>query len=136
MISILRTDSVLAPSGPSGSPQRHLLLYFRDGDVVLSALNGDTKWLFCVHKGVLSHYSPVFATMFDLPMGTKTNEIFDNLPVVHLHDDYADVEKFLGALYNLGCVVTTLYRSISSRHDTGCHSSALTRTHLFTSAAF
>lgn len=92
----------LQPSGPTDSPRRHPDLYFATGDVILSANGDDAKYLFCVHMTVLSHHSPIFQDMFALPVNADTNETHDGLPVVHLYDDFADVDKFLRALYNFG----------------------------------
>ncbi|KIP05782.1 hypothetical protein PHLGIDRAFT_44007, partial [Phlebiopsis gigantea 11061_1 CR5-6] len=82
--------------------QRHPTLYFAHGDLVLSADKGTTRVMFCVNKSTLAHYSPVFADMFGLPSKQDVNETYEGVPVVHLHDEYEDLETFLSALYSFG----------------------------------
>ena len=84
--------------------RRHPILYLSSGDVILSVDRDDLKYMFCVHKHVLSYHSPVFSDMFDLPQSQKANvnDTFDGLPIVHLHDAFADVEVFLTSLNDVG----------------------------------
>lgn len=88
------------------SVRRHPTFYLVTGDVVLSADEGNIKYMFCVHKTVLGHYSPVFADMFAIPTRVDVNETYEGLPIVHLYDEAADIEHFLKALYNFGCVAS------------------------------
>ena len=71
--------------------------------------------MYRVHKTTLAHYSPVFADMFALPTTADQNETFEGLPVVHLHDDCEDVERFLTALYGFGYVLATLPSHLCGR---------------------
>lgn len=85
--------------------RRHPVLYLATGDLVLSVDTSNSKTLFCVHKGVLSHHSVVFADMFALPSIVDVNDTYDGRPLVHLHDNCDEVEAFLNCLYNFGYVV-------------------------------
>lgn len=93
--------------------QRHPTLYLSTGDVVLSADQLDVRYMFCVHKNTLAHYSPVFADMFTLGLSAKVdvNDSYEGLPVVHLYDEGTDVEDLLVALYGLGYVAESLVHS-------------------------
>lgn len=110
----LPATSPLDSADPQPRVQRHPALYFAHGDLVLSANKGSTRVMFCVNKSILAHYSPVFADMLGLPPKQDVNETYEGLPVVHLHDDYEDLEAFLLALYNFGYVLATpmLTRSV------------------------
>ncbi|KAJ6484147.1 hypothetical protein C8R45DRAFT_1214969, partial [Mycena sanguinolenta] len=55
---------------PSPVPLRDSQYYYPGGDSIIRVENR----LFKIHKAFLSHTSPVFATMFDLPAGTATSK--------------------------------------------------------------
>lgn len=82
----------------------HPDLYFEDGNVVLSALNGSgDRSYFRVHKSILCKHSPVFEQMFMLPPLTeedKVVETYDGVPAVDMPDSAEDVGSFLGVLYD------------------------------------
>ena len=80
--------------------RRHPTLYFDTGDVVICVDQEESKHLFCVHKSILAHNSPVFKDMFRLPLGANVNDMYEDMPMVHLHDDVSDIEVFLRALYS------------------------------------
>ncbi|KAH7924483.1 hypothetical protein BV22DRAFT_1035082 [Leucogyrophana mollusca] len=80
---------------------RDPILYFADGNIVLSALTSEKKGtLFRIHKSVLSLHSPVFADMFALPEPPSgVNDAYDGVPLVHLHDDAIHVRELLQTFY-------------------------------------
>ena len=55
-----------------------------------------------VHKLILSHNSPVFRDMFAFPAGPQVNEMYDDVPVVRMPDDAADLVSLVRVLYNPG----------------------------------
>lgn len=62
-------------------------LYFADGSVVLFAKDADENLVyFRVHKSVLAKNSPVFKDMLAMPTPANQDS-YDDLPLVHLHDD-------------------------------------------------
>lgn len=88
-------------------PQRHDILWFSDGNVVLAT----DKYLFKVYKGLLSMHSSVFRDMFELPNvggssagddGCGTGqEMYDGVPLVTLvGDEGEDVAHLLQAIYD------------------------------------
>jgi hypothetical protein len=79
-------------------------LYFPDGSVVLSATAKDPTEsqnlvYFRVHKSVLAKHSLVFEDMLTIPTPAD-QELYDGVPLVHLHDDAGEVKEFIGMLYN------------------------------------
>ncbi len=95
-------------------PKPHDALWFPDGNVVLAT----NKYLFRVHKGVLSLQSSVFKDMFELPTVDDSNpsvsghtsvmvpEQYEGLPLVTLVGDNGDdVLHLLRAAYERRCVV-------------------------------
>ncbi|KLO07229.1 hypothetical protein SCHPADRAFT_932604 [Schizopora paradoxa] len=89
--------------------QRHEVLWFADGNVVLAT----DKFLFKVFKGILSMHSSVFKDMFELQDGGesggeqeqrgggKTQELYDGVPLVTLVGDKGDdVAHLLLALHD------------------------------------
>ena len=89
-------------------PQRHDVMWFPDGNVVLAT----DKYLFKVFKGVLSMHSSVFKDMFELVEssdrqadGDSVQEMYDGVPLVTLvGDEGEDVAHLLRALYDHRCV--------------------------------
>ncbi|KLO08182.1 hypothetical protein SCHPADRAFT_835655 [Schizopora paradoxa] len=81
--------------------------WFEDGNVVLSADFGSakkkgspTELLFRVHKSQLSNHSKIFNDMFGLGDGMEqSSEMFQGVPLVHLHDSALDVKIMLAAIY-------------------------------------
>ena len=75
-------------------------LYFEDGSVIISAkgTGGDLAY-FRVHKSVLSKQSTVFKDMFSLPSPPEVDK-YDNLPLVHVHDNAEEFKQFLRAIYD------------------------------------
>ena len=75
-------------------------MYFEDGSVVISASStGGGLVYFRVHKSVLSKQSTVFKDMFSLPSPPEMDR-YDNLPLVHVHDDAKEFKQFLRAIYD------------------------------------
>ncbi|KLO19249.1 hypothetical protein SCHPADRAFT_83283 [Schizopora paradoxa] len=91
-----------------GAPLPHKILWFYSGDVVLST----DKFLFKVHKEILSLHSTVFKDMFGIPVpddsqigedktSTETSqEMYQGLPLVELTGDKGeDVVHLLRTVY-------------------------------------
>ncbi|GJE95300.1 BTB domain-containing protein [Phanerochaete sordida] len=82
-------------------PSHHQSLYFKDGDLVISASGKSGKTLlYRVHTAILAQFSPIFRDMLLLPTETSDIEKYDGVPIVYLPDDQNDVSEFLQALYN------------------------------------
>ncbi|PIL28653.1 hypothetical protein GSI_08695 [Ganoderma sinense ZZ0214-1] len=88
--------------------ERHLKLYFPNGDVVLSAsIDSDAApagpprcQLFRVHKFLLMHHSTAFTNMFE-DATAGPNESYDGVPIVKMEGDNAeDLAQLLNYLYN------------------------------------
>ncbi|GBE79345.1 hypothetical protein SCP_0205430 [Sparassis crispa] len=82
--------------------ERHPTLYFKSGDIVLSAPTVSEKvsgQLFRVHRFMLAHHSPVFADMFDVPP-PPDEEGYDGVPLVQMADAAEDFASLLSVLYN------------------------------------
>ena len=99
-------------SDASRTPSKHHrtadleVLFFHDGDVVLSAKrehNRDGLAYFRVHKSILKENPSIFETLFSLPSPASV-DTFDGVPLVHLHDTEGDLKLFLRVLYNIECV--------------------------------
>lgn len=99
-------------------PTPHDVLWFPDGNVVLAT----DKYLFRLHKGMLSLHSSVFKDMFELPTVdasgssaggentaagmTPDSELHEGLPLVRLAGDNGDdVVHLLRAAFERRCVV-------------------------------
>ncbi|KLO06812.1 hypothetical protein SCHPADRAFT_1002099 [Schizopora paradoxa] len=113
-------DDTTPSSEPSNaSPERHDILWFPDGNVVLQT---DT-YLFRVHKSVLSLHSSVFKDMFELPTvedgasdeimaddtaGMKAlEETYEGVPLVALVGDKGeDVAHLLRTVYDHGYYIS------------------------------
>ncbi|KAJ7604445.1 hypothetical protein DFH06DRAFT_1068569, partial [Mycena polygramma] len=74
------------------------LWFSGDTQVILRA--GDTA--FCVSKSILAGRSTVFQSMFEFPQPAVNSgdEMIDGMPVIDLHDDAAEVEPFLRAIFD------------------------------------
>ncbi len=83
---------------PLRERQHHPVLYYEDGNVILAT----RTTLFKVYRGTLARHSPVFHDMFSLsrPDSEEGMGHFDDVDVVHLHDDPGSLAYFLGALYD------------------------------------
>ncbi|KAH7905914.1 hypothetical protein BJ138DRAFT_1105594 [Hygrophoropsis aurantiaca] len=78
----------------------HSSLYLSDGNVVLSAPNSSGHHvLFRVHRSLLAKHSSVLETMFDLPCDASTNETYDEVPLVIMHDSAEDLATLLEIMY-------------------------------------
>lgn len=88
----------------SADSKHHREAYFQDGDVVLHAVDAESKddVLFRVHRFMLSHNSLVFRDMFALPTTPAVNEVYDGVPLVRMPDDANDLASLLCVLYNPG----------------------------------
>ena len=85
---------------PRTNDKRDEDLYFSDGSVILSAKDADQNLLyFRVHKSVLAKNSLVFEDMLTMPTPAD-QDLYDGLPLVHLHDDANHLKEFLGMLYD------------------------------------
>ena len=69
-------------------------LWFEDGNIILET--SDTR--FRVYRGVLVKNSSVFRDILSIPQ-SPTEELFDGLPVVRVHDSSEDMTSLLCALY-------------------------------------
>jgi len=79
-------------------------LYFEDGSVILSAKDADGALVyFRIHKSVLERQSSVFKDMFSVPSPAET-DLYDGLPLVHVHDDSKELKEFLQVMYDPGWV--------------------------------
>ena len=80
---------------PAQEIQKHDTLWFEDGNIVI--VTGNVG--FRVYRGVLARKSAVFRDLFNLPQ-PPDSEVFEECPVVRLHDPAADMARFLGVLYD------------------------------------
>ncbi|KAJ6474855.1 hypothetical protein C8R45DRAFT_1010751 [Mycena sanguinolenta] len=70
--------------------------YYPSGDSIIRVENT----LFKIHKFVFVHHSPVFATMFDLPVGIGSPEgLSDDLPIVLEGENAGDFRLILKYIY-------------------------------------
>ena len=74
-------------------------LWYEDGTIVLQA----DSTLFKVFRGILAAESSVFQDMLSVGK-SDTGETYEGCPLVRLYDSSADLEFFLKALMNFGCV--------------------------------
>lgn len=79
----------------AGELERHPLLWYDDGNIVLRAQNT----AFRVHRSLLGRHSPVFKDLFAFAQPSADDEI-DGVPVVELHDSHFELADFLDVLYN------------------------------------
>jgi len=81
---------------PLKERERHPVLYYEDGNIILAT----STTLFKVYRGILSRNSLVFQDMFSLPQPDSNEGLgrFDDVDVVHLHDDPESLAYFLSAL--------------------------------------
>ncbi|KAJ7195020.1 hypothetical protein C8J57DRAFT_1422966 [Mycena rebaudengoi] len=75
--------------------QRSTDVWFEDGTVVLKA--GMT--LFRVYRGILAAQSPIFQDTFAIPQ-PETQEMYDNCPLLVLHDSAEDLKIYLAATHD------------------------------------
>ncbi|KLO08409.1 hypothetical protein SCHPADRAFT_610717 [Schizopora paradoxa] len=115
-------------------PLPHEILWFPAGDVILST----DRYLFKVHKDILSFQSSVFKDMFDFPAVKRPQsgrrytgdplEVYEGLPVVRLIGDEAEgVVHLLRTVYerqyycrddiNTPLVVLTSLLELSAKYD-------------------
>ncbi|KLO06119.1 hypothetical protein SCHPADRAFT_699769 [Schizopora paradoxa] len=117
--------------GTAETPQRHDVLWFPDGNVVLAT----DVYLFKVYKGLLSMQSSVFRDMFDLEdVGTvrsgdeAVQDMYDGAPLVTLVGDKGeDVVHLLRAVFehnyhhrddrNTPLDVVTALLDLSTKYD-------------------
>jgi hypothetical protein len=75
-------------------------VYFEDGNVVLSAKDdNDNLVYFQVHKSILAKQSAIFNDTFSLPC-VSVVERYNDLPLLHLHDNAEELKRFLQAMYD------------------------------------
>ena len=72
-------------------------LWYDDGNIVLKAESS----LFRVFLGVLAAHSPVFSDIQKLPR-SQDQEMYDDCPLMVLHDKAEDLANFLRAVFNSG----------------------------------
>ncbi|KAF7316046.1 BTB domain-containing protein [Mycena indigotica] len=89
-----RTDSVSAPEDSKPVITRSTT-WMSDGDVILQAESTQ----FRINKDVLRRHSPVFESMFSLPL-PKDEPTIEGCPVVCVEDSAQDWELFLETLYD------------------------------------
>ena len=82
--------------------ERHVGLYFADGDIVLSAAKaaGEHIVFFRVDKVLLCRYSQVLRTLLSIPAHPDANETYDGVVRVHMPDTAEDLDRLLTALYD------------------------------------
>ena len=76
-------------------------LWFADGNIIIQASFPDKtrENLYKLHRGVLGYHSTIFKDLFEVA-SSNSSQTFEGLPLVDLHDDPADLECFLRALYD------------------------------------
>ncbi|KAF8160612.1 hypothetical protein B0H34DRAFT_745968 [Crassisporium funariophilum] len=82
----------------TSTPCRHPDLWFLDGNIALVADN----FYFCVHQGILSRHSEVFAQIIKNHSGDdkKKSRLLEGSLVLELDDSATDLRCFLLALYD------------------------------------
>ncbi|KAJ8516283.1 hypothetical protein ONZ45_g6359 [Pleurotus djamor] len=84
---------------------QHPQYYFKDGSIALSAHEDPDDedsilLIFRVHASILARESTVFADMIDLPTPSdNSQDMYDGVPLIHLHDKAEHVKGFLRAIY-------------------------------------
>ncbi len=83
---------------PLHERERHPTLYYEDGNVILAT----STTLFKVYRGTLTRHSLVFKDILSLPQPDSDEGMgrFEDVDVVHLHDDPVSLACFLSALYD------------------------------------
>lgn len=76
-------------------------LWFADGNIIIQVSYPDKtqERLYKLHRGVLGHHSTIFKDLFEVA-SSNSSQTFEGLPFVDLHDDPADLDYFLRALYD------------------------------------
>lgn len=88
----LAEDANVMPNTPS----RHPTLWYNDGNVVLIT----ARTLYAVHRSILSHHSPVFKDMFEMPpVELEHDELIEGRPVVRMHDSDDDLQVILELIF-------------------------------------
>lgn len=87
--------------------ERHPGLYFKDGNVVLSAVTqNDLRIHFRVHQSILCAHSPVLSEMFAIPPLQHDDpsggfvEVYDGVVHIQMPDTAQDLESFVNVLYD------------------------------------
>ncbi|KAJ7081969.1 hypothetical protein C8R43DRAFT_1142859 [Mycena crocata] len=84
----------------SGTSQS-IEFWFQDGDVILNCPHLGQRFLYRVHKFILSQHSAPFAAMLAREaLDSGGLETLDGLPVVTLPEPAAEIHKLLYCLYN------------------------------------
>ncbi len=89
------TDTMTAASLPLSQREKHPILWFNDGTVIIAT----PKMLFRVYRGILSFHSAVFRKILSQPQ-TTASETLNGLSVYHLPDDPSDLSHLLRALHD------------------------------------
>ncbi|TDL16708.1 hypothetical protein BD410DRAFT_776938 [Rickenella mellea] len=76
--------------------KRHPTLWFDDGNIILTT----NCTLFCVHRGLLSMNSPVFADMLSMPQPDRFEDSFEVHPVVEISDNDTDFTHLMCFFYD------------------------------------
>ena len=79
------------------SPTKVSDLWYDDGNIVLQAESS----LFRISLGVLAAHSPIFDAIRKLPQ-SQDQEMYEDCPLVVLHDKAEDLGNFLRAVYDSG----------------------------------
>lgn len=78
--------------------------YLQDGDLAIcsSSSQEGPVTIFRIHKPVMLYNSPVFRSMFDLPVAPEGQEKHDGVPIVRVTDSAEELRALLNALYDPG----------------------------------
>ncbi|KAL0572671.1 hypothetical protein V5O48_009295 [Marasmius crinis-equi] len=88
--------SYASEEGSTGSVQKSSDIWFDDGNLIIAS----EHVYFRVYKGIITHNSPVFADMVQLPQPRNVEE-FEGCPVVRVHDTPTEIMHFLKALHDV-----------------------------------
>ena len=91
-------ESPVADALGSG-PIHHETMYFADGDIILSVMNGERPTFLRLHRFMLSHFSPIFKDMLSIPSNPQVNGMYEGVPIVVMPDPYEGLVGLVKVLY-------------------------------------
>ena len=102
-----------APANTEIVLHEHPIMWFPDGDVVLSLnTSEEARTLYRLDKSLLAHHSGLFRDTFKLPYRPGVNEEYQGVPVVKLDESDPDAaEDLLKFIHN------PAYVSSHASHD-------------------